>query len=67
MVTLVTRFVALPVGKRTAERDVEGRRDACSSIDQDLFMQHNVAIFLDKLRQARGLPVKGDPSPKMWR
>ncbi len=55
---------SLPVGKRMVAKGEVKAADGSLVVDQDLFVQRDVAIFLDKLRQTRGLPVKGNLKPE---
>jgi hypothetical protein len=64
VMTLVTRYVNPASWQENGGAGRAKVADGTLLVEQDPITQHNIALFLNKLRQARGLTLKGDVKPE---
>ena len=64
VMTLVTRFVSPGRWQENGGQGHAKLSDGMLLVEQDPITQREVALFLDKLRQARGLVLKGNLKPE---
>ena len=64
LTTMVVQFVVPASWQENGGKGRVKAADRSLVVEQDLFVQRDMAMFLDKLRQTRALPVKGNLKPE---